>query len=80
MGTRCSTQMMIDILHARVGVPPNTPNIDTVSWEELGVESLGLTEVCSSLEYQLNITVPQEEAFSTRNIQEFVAFINSIQA
>ena len=31
MGTRCSTQMMIDILHARVGVPPNTPNIDTVS-------------------------------------------------
>lgn len=80
MGTRCSTQMMIDILHARVGVPPNTPNIDTVSWEELGVESLGLTEVCSSLEYQLNITVPQEEAFSTRNIQEFVAFINAIQA
>ncbi len=78
MTTRCSVQNMIAILHAKVGVPPGTPNIDTASWEELGVESLGLTEVCTSLEHQLGIAIPQEEAFSTHNIQELVTFVNSI--
>ena len=80
MGTRCSTQMMIDILHARVGVPPNTPNIDTASWEELGVESLGLTEICTSLEHTLGIELPHDEALTTRNVQELVTFVNSIAA
>lgn len=80
MGKRCDTQAMVAILHSKVGIPLNTPNIDTTSWEEMGVESLGLTEVCASLEYQLGITIPHEEALSMKNIQEFIAFVNSIQA
>ncbi|BCL84219.1 acyl carrier protein [Ktedonobacteria bacterium brp13] len=80
MAERCSVQLVIDILHAKVGVPLSIPNIDTASWEEMAVESLGLTEVCTSLEYRLNIPIPSEEAFSTHNIQGFVAFVNSIQA
>ena len=78
MASRCSLQFMIDILHSKVGVPLNTPNIDTASWEEMGVESLGLTEVCTSLEHKLGIVLPQEEAFSMRNVRELVAFVNSI--
>jgi acyl carrier protein len=69
---------MLDILHSRVGVPLNAPNIDIASWEELGVESLGLTEVCTSLEHQFGIIIPQEEAFAAQNVQELVAFVNSI--
>ena len=78
MPARCSVQNMVAILHAKVGVPPTTPNIDTASWEDLGVESLGLTEVCTSLEHQLGIVIPQEEAFATQNIRELVAFVNAI--
>lgn len=78
MTERCSIQFMLDILHSRVGVPLNVPNIDTASWEELGVESLGLTEVCTSLEHQFGITIPQEEAFAAQNVQELVQFVNSI--
>ncbi len=80
MTHRCSVQLVIDILHAKVGVPLNIPNIDTASWEEMAVESLGLTEVCASLEHKLEITIPSEEAFATDNIQGLVAFVNSIQA
>jgi len=80
MAPRCSVQLMIDLLHAKVGVPLNTPNINTASWEEMAVESLGLTEVCTSLENQLGITIPAEEVFSTTNIQELVALVNAIPA
>ncbi|MBA2396485.1 MAG: acyl carrier protein [Ktedonobacteraceae bacterium] len=80
MAPRCSVQLMVDLLHAKVGVPLNTPNINTASWEDMAVESLGLTEVCASLEHTLGITIPSEEVFSTNNIQELVAFVNSIQA
>ncbi|MDQ2902641.1 MAG: acyl carrier protein [Ktedonobacteraceae bacterium] len=80
MAPRCSLQFMISILHSKVGVPLNTPNIDTASWEEIGVESLGLTEVCTSLEHTFGIVLSQEEAFATRNVQELVVFVNSIQA
>lgn len=80
MVQRCSVQLMLDLLHAKVGVPLNTPNIDTASWEELGVESLGLTEVCTNLEHAFGIEIPHEEALSMKNVQELVAFVNSIAA
>jgi len=80
MAPRCSVQLMVDLLHAKVGVPLNIPNINTASWEEMAVESLGLTEVCASLEHKLGIAIPSEEVLSTNNIQELVAFVNSIQA
>lgn len=80
MTSRCNIESIVDILHAKVGVPRDTPGIDTASWEELGVESLGLTEVCTSLEHLLGITIPNEEVFSLTNIRELVAFVNSIVA
>lgn len=78
MASRCSLQFMIGILHSKVGVPLNTPNLDIAPWEEIGVESLGLTEICTSLEHTLGIVIPQEEAFAMRNVRELVAFVNAI--
>lgn len=80
MAARCSIELMIDLLHAKVGVPLNTPNINTANWEDMAVESLGLTEVCTSLENTLGITIPSEEALLTKNIQELVAYVNTLQA
>jgi acyl carrier protein len=77
---QCDTQMMLEILHTKVGIPLNIPNIETRSWEELGIESLGLTETCTSLELQLGITLPFEEVLKTINIQELVTFVNAVQA
>lgn len=78
MTQRCNLQFLLQTLHSKVGVPLNTPNLDTTSWEELGVESLGLTEVCSSLEHVLAIAIPHEEALLTRNAQELVEFVNAL--
>ena len=80
MAQRCSVQLMLTILHSKVGVPLNTPNVDMASWDDLGVESLGLTEVCTSLEHAFGIEIPHEEALSMRNVQELVTFVNSIAA
>ncbi len=79
MAAICNAPTILNILHTRVGIPLDTPNINTASWDELGVESLGLTEVCSSLERQLAIDIPHEEALTTKSVQDLVAFINSIQ-
>lgn len=80
MVQRCNVQFVLTMLHAKVGVPLNTPNSDIASWEELGVESLGLTEVCTSLEHTFGIEIPHEEALSKKNVQELVTFVNSITA
>lgn len=76
---QCAAATVIDILHKKVGVPLDTPNLETASWEELGVESLGLTETFSSLEQLLDIWLPHEEALQTQNVQELVSFINSLR-
>ncbi len=78
MAQRCSVQFLLETLHAKVGVPLNIPNIEIVSWEELGVESLGLTEVCTSLEHAFGISIAHEEALTRNNVQELVTFVNAI--
>ena len=80
MAQLCTVQMMTEILHNKVGMPLNIPNVEVRAWEELGIESLGLTETCTTLELQLGITLPFEEALETKNIQEFVTFVNASQA
>ncbi len=80
MAAHCTVHSMIGILHTKVGVPLDTPNIATASWEEIGVESLGLTEICTSLGHQLGIYIPHEEALITKNVQDLVAFVNAIEA
>lgn len=74
-----NTQMMLEILHTKVGIPLNIPNVEICTWDELGIESLGLTETCTSLELQLGITLPLEEVLKTANIRELVAFVNAVQ-
>ena len=78
MTQRCTVQFLVETLHAKVGVPLNIANIETAPWEELGVESLGLTEVCTSLEHAFGISIVYEEALTRSNVQELVAFVNAI--
>lgn len=74
----CTPEMIIDIVHTRVGVPHDTPDLETSSWDELGVDSLGLLEAVSTLERQMGIAIPLQDAQGTRNILELVALANSI--
>jgi acyl carrier protein len=73
----CTPTLVIDILEKKVGVPSDTPGIDTASWEELGVDSLGLSEVFAGLWHVLGVEVPHEEALHTANVQELVALVNA---
>jgi len=69
--------MVIDLLTIKVGVPTNTPAIDTASWEDLGVDSLGLSEVFAGIWNLLGVEIPHEEAIHTTNVQELVALVNA---
>jgi acyl carrier protein len=77
MEQKCTPAIVIDILETKVGVPASTPGIETATWEELGVESLGLSETFASLELSMGVQVPYEEALQTQNVRELVALINS---
>jgi len=74
---QCTMETVIDVLQEKVGVPSDTPNIETATWEELGVESLGLVETFASLEHLLGVEIPDKQAMRTKNIQELVALINT---
>lgn len=77
MAQTCTSALVIEILATKVGVPANTPHIDTATWEELGVESLGLSETVSSLSLELGIELPHEEALVTKNVQDLVTLVNA---
>lgn len=74
---QCTAETIINVLQEKVGVPSNTPNIEIATWEELGVESLGLVETFTSLEHLLDIQIPDRQAMQTQNVQELVALINA---
>jgi acyl carrier protein len=73
---QCTQALVIEILETRVGIPSDTPGIDTATWSELGVESLGLSEASSILSLTLEVEIPHEEALLTQNIQELVDLAN----
>lgn len=73
----CTPETVINILATKVGVPANTPEIETASWEDLGVDSLGLSEVVAGIWHLLGIELPHEEAMNTANVQELVALVNA---
>ncbi len=77
MDRSCTPEMVIDILAKKVGVPADTPDILTATWEELGVESLGLSEMFASLSLLLGIEVPHEDALNTSNVQSLVVLVNA---
>lgn len=78
MAQCCTTQQVYDILVSKVGVPQDTPLTEAASWEELGVDSLGITETVLSLEQELNVTIPDGDALKTRTVHELVELVNTV--
>lgn len=74
----CTPETVIEILQTKVGVPTDIPDIDSASWEDLGVDSLGLSETFSSVENLLNIDIPHDKAMQVQNVQELVDLINKL--
>ena len=78
MASSCTVQLVVELLHTRVGVPPTMSGIETMTWEELGVESLGLTEVSTGLEQALDMVLPLNDVLQTKNINELVTVVNAL--
>lgn len=74
----CNTETVVAVLHESVGLPNGIANVEKLSWDELGVDLLGLTETVSTLERTLKITLPAEAAIKTQNVEELVSWINSL--
>ncbi len=77
MAQLCTPDIVVDLLATKVGVPADTPGIETALWEDLGVDSLGLSEVIAGIWHQLGIELPHEEAMETTNLRELVALVNA---
>ena len=77
MERRLTSAIVMKILHEKVGIPTTIPDSENLSWDELGVDSIGLTEACANLERLLNVEVPQGQIMSTKNIKELVMLFNS---
>jgi acyl carrier protein len=77
MAQLCTSDLVVTLLSKKVGVPATTPGIATATWEELGVDSLGLSEVLAGLWHHLGVEIPHEEALQTINVQELVSFVNT---
>ncbi|WP_165423065.1 phosphopantetheine-binding protein [Ktedonosporobacter rubrisoli] len=72
----CTT--IIEILHKKVGIPIDILDSEKRSWDELGVDSLGITEVCASLEHSQGIHISHEQALQTKNIDDFITLVNTL--
>ena len=72
----CTIELIVDILHRKVGVPLDTPNIAQASWEELGVESLAQAEILATLENMMDVHLELEQVVQTKNIADFVQLVN----
>lgn len=77
MERRLTSAIVMDVLHQKVGIPTTIPDSEDLSWDELGVDSIGLTEACANLERLLNVEIPQEQLLSTKNIKELVILFNA---
>jgi len=73
-----TTEALIDILHKKVGMPTSIAEIEKKPWDELGVDSLGITEVCSYVERTLALHIPYDQAIRTQNIEELVSLLNTL--
>lgn len=78
MFATCTPQLVMTILENKIGVSASTPNVETASWDELGVESLGLTELCASLESQLGHELPHARILQSQNLTELVQMVNAL--
>ena len=75
----CTVEAVVDILHTKVGVPREKLTDEGAAWEDVGVDSLGITETVLALEQEFAITIPDQQAFQTHNIGELVSLVNTIQ-
>ena len=74
----CTTETVYTILTSKVGVPVSTPQSEASSWEELEVDSLGITETVLSLEQELHVTIPDGDALRTRTVGELIDLVNTL--
>lgn len=78
MAVCCTTETVYTILTSKVGVPVSTPQSEASSWEELQVDSLGITEMVLSLEQELHVTIPDGDALKTRTVGELIDLVNTL--
>lgn len=77
MAQLCTPELVVEILHERVGVPADVPQLAEATWQQLGVDSLALAEVCAALERTLECEIEDGAVYKTQSVPELVALINS---
>ncbi|HEU5373994.1 MAG TPA: acyl carrier protein [Ktedonobacteraceae bacterium] len=73
----CTAETVIALMREKVGLPDNMVDIATLSWEDLGVDSLGLLEMVRALERTFAVSLSQEQVVQTPNVEALVALINA---
>lgn len=71
------TQRVLNTIAETQRISPERVKIDS-SFEELGIDSMDGVNILFALENEFNITIPDEQAKSIRNIREMVEGVRKL--
>ena len=64
------------ILVNRIGVPEDTVNDPSQSFEDLGLDSLAFVEIQLAMQQEYGFTIPDEDASQIMTIGEGIDYVN----
>lgn len=65
------------IIVEQLGVSPDEVNPDASFVEDLGADSLDLTELIMAMEEEFDLEIPDEEAQKIQKVQDAIDYINN---
>ncbi len=73
-------ERVVEVICENLGVNRQQVNRQTKFQEDVGADSLALTEMVMHLEEEFDITIPEEQAEKFRNVGEAIDYIEREQA
>lgn len=72
-------QRVLKVIATSKRIPPETVTIDS-EFQQLGIDSMDAVEILFALENEFDITIPDEEVRSVRNVRQMCAGVEKLVA
>ena len=72
-------QRVLRVIASSKRIPPETVTIDS-EFQQLGIDSMDAVEILFALENEFDITIPDEEARSVRNVRQMCEGVEKLVA
>ena len=72
-------QRVLKVIATSKRIPPETVTIDS-EFQQLGIDSMDAVEILFALENEFDITIPDEEVRSVRNVRQMCEGVEKLVA